>query len=672
MCVAVINLGGSFAFVRVRAISHLAQMAEYMRRYRKALKEAHQWMRDDAELHLPCDDSVQMLVFDGNYIGKDSSGHDDNELEHDDSCLSEVDENNSGYDEVMDVSEPPISSSEDDHEEFSAPSDSLKNELAQFMVSANMTRDNCNTLLAILRKHGMQLPKDCRTLRKTPRSVEVQSKCGGQYVYFGIKKALQMVELDDEYKVNINVDGVPLYKSSSTQFWPILCQINSSKPIIVALFLGTCKPDSVSEYLSDFVLEMTELQSCGFAPRADMQPVPVVLRAVICDAPARAFIKNTKAHNSLHGCERCTALGKSVNNRTTFSSPDCFHAEKRRHDKFVNMEYLGSHQSGPTPLSSVLSNCIESCALDYMHLVCLGVVRRMIHFWKSGDKIVRLSSGQVSQISEKLVALKDFIPSDFARRPRSLVELDRWKATELRMFLLYTGPVVLKGVLSPELYKHFLSLTVSISILVLGNAEKRQQLLQYACRLLHHFVTNSDTMYGENFLVYNVHNLLHLADDVQFFDTSLDGISAFPFENFLRTLKRFVRSTSVSAIAQVVKRIQELEATTVSSSASTCTSSACLKLSTSCRDCMILLKSGRYGQIIAKVDDRLVVSIYRKSCMDLFFTKPCPSDLLDITFVRRSSEKRSVVEILYADIQCKALRLPHGDGHVFIPMLHIE
>ena len=41
MCVAVINLGGSFAFVRVRAISHLAQMAEYMRRYRKALKEAH-------------------------------------------------------------------------------------------------------------------------------------------------------------------------------------------------------------------------------------------------------------------------------------------------------------------------------------------------------------------------------------------------------------------------------------------------------------------------------------------------------------------------------------------------------------------------------------------------------------------------------------------------------
>jgi len=625
-------------------------------------------MRADAEL--PCDDSLQMSVFDDN-TRKDSSGHDDIEVEHDDGCLCDPDENDSDCDEVLDASEP-ISSSEDDSEDFNASGDNLQNDLAHFMFSANMTRDHCNTLLDILRKHGMQLPKDCRTLLKTPRSVEIHSKCGGQYVYFGLKRALQMVALDDEYRVNINVDGVPLYRSSSTQFWPILCQINSSKPIIVALFLGACKPNSVSEFLSDFVQEMSDLQSCGFASESGMRPAPVFLRAVICDAPARAFIKSTKGHNSLNACDRCCALGTSVNNRTTFSSPGCFHAEKRTHDKFVNLEYLGSHQCGPTPLSSVLSNCIESCVLDYMHLVCLGVVRRMINFWKSGDKIVRLSSGQILQISERLVALKDFIPSDFARKPRSLVELDRWKATELRMFLLYTGPIVLKGVLSQELYKHFLSLTVSISILLLGNAEKRRHLVHYACQLLHHFVSNSDSMYGPTFLVYNVHNLLHISDDVQFFDTSLDGVSAFPFENFLKTLKRFVRSTSVSPIAQVVKRIHEFEATTVSSPAYECSLSACLKLSARCRDCIILLKSGRYGQIIEKRDDSFVVSIYKKSCMELFFAEPCPSDLLDIAFVRRISEKRSVAEISYADIQCKALRLPHGDGHVFMPMLHTE
>ena len=42
------------------------------------------------------------------------------------------------------------------------------------------------------------------------------------------------------------------------------------------------------------------------------------------------------------------------------------------------------------------------------------------------------------------------MPSVFAWQPHGLQEMDRWKATELRQFQLYTGPVVLKTVVSPE------------------------------------------------------------------------------------------------------------------------------------------------------------------------------------------------------------------------------
>ena len=41
-----------------------------------------------------------------------------------------------------------------------------------------------------------------------------------------------------------------------------------------------------------------------------------------------------------------------------------------------------------------------------------------------------------------------------------------WKATELRTLLLSVGPIVLKGIMRPEKYIHFLSLSVSIGILL--------------------------------------------------------------------------------------------------------------------------------------------------------------------------------------------------------------
>ena len=163
-----------------------------------------------------------------------------------------------------------------------------------------------------------------------------------------------------------------------------------------------------------------------------------------------------------------------------------------------------------------------SCfVLDYMHLACLGVMRKMLVCWKSGPIPHRLGKHNILEISDRLISFKKFVPSEFNRKPRSLQELDYFKASELRTFLLYLGPVVLRDVLSTDKYNHFILLSVSIRILLSENNEW----YDYARELLRTFVSHMSSLYVPEFMVYNVHSLIHLADDAKKYG-SLEKISA--------------------------------------------------------------------------------------------------------------------------------------------------
>lgn len=61
----------------------------------------------------------------------------------------------------------------------------------------------------------------------------------------------------------------------------------------------------------------------------------------------------------------------------------------------------------------------------------------------------------------------------------------------------------------------------------------------YAHDLLVLFVEHAAKLYGRAILVYNVHGLVHLAEDVRKFGC-LDSTSSFPYENYLKNLKKLV------------------------------------------------------------------------------------------------------------------------------------
>lgn len=80
---------------------------------------------------------------------------------------------------------------------------------------------------------------------------------------------------------------------------------------------------------------------------------------------------------------------------------------------------------------------------------------------------------------------------------------------------------------------------------------------ELAKSLLVSFVEHFGQLYGEEFLVYNIHGLVHLSDDVKIHG-NLNLISAFPYENFSGQLKRMVWGPC-SPLSQVIRKLSEQE-----------------------------------------------------------------------------------------------------------------
>lgn len=221
------------------------------------------------------------------------------------------------------------------------------------------------------------LPLDGRTLIETNRKIkmQIQSKAGGHYVHIGILKGIKshvMGTTDNSHKLIaiINIDGVPIFKSSGLSFWPILMRIangNYDQPFVVGIFSGTAKSNNIEEFLSEFVSDMVSVIDSGVT--LDNQHFEVSLKCLIMNAPALAMIKCIKLHCGYYSCPRCIQAGTRVDYCTVFLQTD---APLRTDEAFRNYLYgdYGDHQSGVSPLLPLPIDMVLDMPFDYMHLVC--------------------------------------------------------------------------------------------------------------------------------------------------------------------------------------------------------------------------------------------------------------------------------------------------------------
>lgn len=197
---------------------------------------------------------------------------------------------------------------------------SLTDRLKLWAINNDITHHGIRSLLKVLKPFHPELPKDPRTLLGIKGTAISQEMSGGSFCYFGLSHKIQDF-INTFWRTGIvplkvNIDGLPLFKSDSTQLWPILVQIDNRKPFVVGMFVGKGKPD-VALYLADFIKELKLLLSEGITMNA--RTYGIRLDAVICDAPAKGFVKQTKLFNGYSGEPQLDVSSQFHKNRTVFA-----------------------------------------------------------------------------------------------------------------------------------------------------------------------------------------------------------------------------------------------------------------------------------------------------------------------------------------------------------------
>lgn len=555
----------------------------------------------------------------------------------------------------------------------------LTEKLKQLFLKHHVGRRLGDDLLNVLYEEGLNVPNSTKKLlNRGKKCIVTRTVNPGKYFHFGLKnqvlKLSEFLKDIDVIQLDIGIDGLPLFKSSSVGLWPILgklinCKFDCVFPI--GIYCGNKKPVCINSFLHDLIIELKELFASGIS--YENKNIAVVVRAFICDAPARAFVTGCVGHNAFHGCSRCLQVGRKVEHVTVYSD---IPGERRTDDMFKSRMCPDHHsvmfRINATDLEEANINMVTQFPIDPMHLFDLGVTRKMLN-----ALVKKMNSNDKTSMTNGLLSTVGYIPKEFGRTPRPIDELKRWKATEYRQFLLYTGIVVLKDIVDDDTFYHFLLIHCAYRLLCCPYSFQNN--LEASENLLQDFVKFFPNIYGEKNLTYNVHNLLHVCECVREMGL-LTNFSAYDFENFMQSLKKCVRKPH--QILQQIRNNYEDKTIIIDKKEISCDKRKGKLLKVNGTNCYLsycfpnnlcLLKdepNGDMGTIvkITRIEDSVFYGV-ALSNLENVYTLPVPSKQLGIAEIENLEGGNEF--LLDIDIiKCKMMCLPYKQKFVIIPILH--
>ena len=341
---------------------------------------------------------------------------------------------------------------------------------------------------------------------------------------------------DEAAEVDLSTDGIPEDVSSGRSMDVYTLKFTNCRVVYPwRIFVqGTVTKLSLSELIQPIIDELKKNQ--------------LKVRLIVADAPKRSFVRNMKSHSGYFACDYCLAPGSHQVNKNGKKIGGIIYPFSESSAPFRNNESyreIGEEISqnpdrsplyacgikGKSPLYDLeYFDMVEDIPTEYMHLVCLGICRKLLKIIFYGETASqKMSSRNVNRIQIINNSLKSVcVPKEFSRRTRD-VDLKNYKAEEFRNILIAFHSVFV-AVMDETESKLFNLLSFLTRALLLPDEYYEMISRKYDMQaVVDMFCMGFDAAFGGS-CSYNIHIFRHILKVRKF--GPLSESSAFPFESY--------------------------------------------------------------------------------------------------------------------------------------------
>ena len=402
----------------------------------------------------------------------------------------------------------------------------------------------------------------------------IQAEGDGSYRDVVDGAEYKRAKLPGKYDLTLlgHTDGLSVSKSSNASMWPLEFVILEVPPFVrfnFVLISGIWVDDShplMNTFLKPCVEELRELYHNGFTwthPKTNKKETTRIVAPAFCaDAPVRAQIQNILVHGGRYCCHTCEQKtvrlpAEPVNpgqkpkpRRRAFTfkeEPSKLRTSERmeaqakvtRANRLQTGKLVAKKGVKGKSFISRLPNCDISTVVypEYMHIL-LGVIKQFIALWFESKGPWSLKEEYRDDVNSFLESIR--VPDFLTRIPRSTDCYSKWKANELRSFLLYFSLVILSKYMDEEYLQHWM-LFVAGMFLLLQDSVTENDIIK-AEVYFNMFLRDFSKLYRPKDFSYNLHNLLHFALTTRRWGV-LSCNSAFMFESFNGSLAKCIHGT---------------------------------------------------------------------------------------------------------------------------------